>query len=110
MLAALVSLRVFEINTEVLENLPEGAFFPVIENVPDGAYLPFSIKIPPHLEHYAVFDGKEYRCWKQHCMEWIVCDQAECPCRPDDRSHTESIRNRAIGRSYGAVRGSRGAT
>jgi hypothetical protein len=84
MLAALVSLRDFEINTKSLENLPERAFFPVIENVPEGVYPPFSIKPPPHLEHYAVSDGKKYRCWKQHCMEWIVCGHAECPWRPKD--------------------------
>ena len=84
MLAALVSLRVFEINTELLEEVPEGAFFPVIENVPEGAYSPFLIKIPPHIEHYAVFDGKEYRCWKQDFSEWIVCNKAECPWRPEN--------------------------
>jgi hypothetical protein len=83
-LAALVSLRVFEINTELLEEVPEGAFFPVIENIREGEYPPFSIKIPPHIEHYAVSDGKEYRCWKQDLREWIVCNQVECPWRPEN--------------------------
>jgi hypothetical protein len=67
-----------------LENVPE-TFFPVIENVPEGAHLPSSIKTPPHLEHYAVFDGKEFHCWKRHCREWTVCDQAECPRCPEDK-------------------------
>jgi hypothetical protein len=84
MLAALVSLRVFEINTEFLENIPEWAFFPVIENDPTGAYLPFYIETPPHLEHYVVFDNEEYLCWKRHRMKWVVCDDAECPWRRFD--------------------------
>jgi hypothetical protein len=81
MLAALVSLRVFEINTKFIKSLPEGAFFPVLENLPGGPSL---IKTPSHLEHYAVFDGEEYYCWKRHRRELIVCDQAECPWRPEN--------------------------
>jgi hypothetical protein len=70
LLAALVSLRVFQVQSY-------GA------SRPAEMYLPFVIDVSHrahHLEYFAYHDNYQTiggnHCWKRVCGEWVICDEA----------------------------------
>jgi hypothetical protein len=69
LLATLVSLRVVTISSHEIPNPHTEKYLPYIMEVSDRA---------PHLEFFAIFEGKDYYA-KRVCGKWVICDEAEFP-------------------------------
>jgi len=67
LLAALVSLRIFEFETD--EECPVGDVLAFITKASDRA---------PHLEYFAILHTEDHY-WKRIGGEWVICDETEFP-------------------------------